>query len=296
MENHHHQLQGKKLFISIILNLVITLAQIIGGFIANSLSLLSDALHNFSDVLSLLISWFAHNLSNKPADNKKTFGYKRAEIMAAFINAASLLAVSFFLIKEAIDRFNNPANVKAEWIIGLGLASILINGISVLILSKDAKKSLNIRSAYLHLFTDMLTSIAVVIGGLLMYFFAVNWIDPLLSILIAVYLIISSWKLLNDAIKILMLFTPTELNIDDIRHEVLKFEAIKNMHHVHVWALNDNQTHLEAHLSFSENISLQESTLLCTEIEQKIKDVFHIQHITFQPEYMPLCREDLIPH
>lgn len=296
MENHHHQLQGKKLFISIILNLVITLAQIIGGFIANSLSLLSDALHNFSDVLSLLISWFAHNLSNKPADNKKTFGYKRAEIMAAFINAASLLAVSFFLIKEAIDRFNNPANVKAEWIIGLGLASILINGISVLILSKDAKKSLNIRSAYLHLFTDMLTSIAVVIGGLLMYFFSVNWIDPLLSMLIAVYLIISSWKLLNDAIKILMLFTPTELNIDDIRHEVLKFEAIKNMHHVHVWALNDNQTHLEAHLSFSENISLQETTLLCTEIEQKIKNVFHIQHITFQPEYMPLCREDLIPH
>lgn len=296
MENHHHQLQGKKLFISIILNLVITLAQIIGGFIANSLSLLSDALHNFSDVLSLLISWFAHKLSNKPADNQKTFGYKRAEIMAAFINAASLLAVSFFLIKEAIERFNNPANVKADWIIGLGLASILINGISVLILSKDAKNSLNIRSAYLHLFTDMLTSIAVVIGGLLMYFFDVNWIDPLLSILIAVYLIISSWKLLNEAIKILMLFTPTELNIDDIRHEVLKFEAIKNMHHVHVWALNDNQTHLEAHLSFSENISLQESTLLCTEIEQKIKDVFHIQHITFQPEYMPLCREDLIPH
>lgn len=296
MENHHHQLQGKKLFISIILNLVITFAQIIGGFIANSLSLLSDALHNFSDVLSLLISWFAHKLSNKPADNQKTFGYKRAEIMAAFINAASLLALSFFLIKEAIERFNNPANVKAEWIIGLGLASILINGISVLILSKDAKNSLNIRSAYLHLFTDMLTSIAVVIGGLLMYFFDVNWIDPLLSILIAVYLIISSWKLLNEAIKILMLFTPTELNIDDIRHEVLKFEAIKNMHHVHVWALNDNQMHLEAHLSFSENISLQETTLLCTEIEQKIKNVFHIQHITFQPEYMPLCREDLIPH
>jgi len=291
MENHHkhNQLQGKKLFLSIILNFAITIAQVIGGLFANSLSLLSDALHNFSDVLSLLISWFAHKLSHKPADNKRTFGYKRAEIMAAFINAASLLAVSFFLIIEAFERFNNPATIQAEWIIILGFLSILINGICVLMLFKEAKTSLNIRSAYLHLFTDMLTSVAVVVGGVLMFYWPVYWIDPLLTILIAVYLIISSWKILNDAIRILMLFTPTELNIDLIKQEVLSFKEIENIHHIHLWALNDNQTHLEAHLTFSKNLKLSDSTAICSEIEDHLKKLFSIQHLTFQTEYMPLC-------
>ena len=292
--HHNHQLQGKKLFWSIVLNLAITIAQIIGGLISNSLSLLTDALHNFSDVLSLIISWFAHNLSHKPANSKRTFGYKRAEIMAAFINAASLLAISFFLIKEAIERFYNPAFIETSWIIGLGLLSIAINGISVLLLSKEAKTSLNIRSAYLHLFTDMLTSVAVVIGGLLMTFWPLPWIDPLLTVIIAIYLIINSWKILSEALKILMLFSPPELNIELIKKEVLSFSEIQNIHHIHLWALNDNQTHLEAHLSFSKNLKLDETTALCKKAEEKLKKQFSIHHITFQAEFNPDCAEELI--
>jgi cobalt-zinc-cadmium efflux system protein len=294
--NHNHQLQGKKLFWSIVLNLAITFAQIFGGLLSNSLSLLTDALHNFSDVLSLIISWFAHKLAHKPANNKRTFGYKRAEIMAAFINAASLLGISFFLIKEAVERFYNPALVQTSWIIGLGLLSIAINGISVLLLSKEAKTSLNIRSAYLHLFTDMLTSVAVVIGGVLMTFWPLPWIDPLLTVIIAVYLIINSWKILSETLKILMLFSPPELNIELIKKDVLSFTEIQNIHHIHLWALNDNQTHLEAHLSFSENLSLDETTALCKTLEEKLKKQFPIHHITFQAEYKPDCTDELIPH
>ncbi|MBN1651790.1 MAG: cation transporter [Bacteroidales bacterium] len=291
MEHHHHStLHGKKLLWSILLNLTITLAQAIGGILSNSLSLLSDALHNFSDVLSLIISWFAHKLTLKPADTKKTFGYKRAEIMAAFINASTLLALSFFLIKEAIERFNNATVIQANWVIGLGLLSILVNGFSVLLLAKEAKTSLNIRSAYLHLFTDMLTSIAVVIGGLLMSFWSIYWIDPLLTILIAGYLIISSWKILEEAVKILMLFTPNNIRIESIEKEVLRFPEIENMHHIHLWALNENQIHLEAHLSFSKNYSLAETHSICMAIEEKIKQVFPVQHITFQSEYNPDCK------
>ncbi|MDA3906694.1 MAG: cation diffusion facilitator family transporter [Bacteroidales bacterium] len=294
MGNHQHNnsLQGKKLFLSIILNLAITIAQIIGGLISNSLSLLTDALHNFSDVISLIISWFAHKLSHKPADNKRTFGYKRAEIMAAFINAASLLAVSFFLIKEAIERFNNPVSVQTSWVIGLGMLSIIINGISVLLLSKDAKTSLNIRSAYLHLFTDMLTSIVVVLGGIIMSFWPLYWIDPLLTVIIAVYLIVNSWKILSDALKILMLFAPAELNTELIKIEVLKFSKIQNIHHIHLWALNDTQTHLEAHLSFSNNLSLAETNIICSTVEEMLKKQFSIQHITFQAEFKPDCKEN----
>ena len=296
MENHHHQLQGQKLFWSIVLNLIITVAQIIGGLLANSLSLLSDAMHNFSDVLSLIISWFAHKLAHQPANNKRTFGYKRAEIMAAFINAASLFAISFFLIKEAIVRFYNPTPVQAKWIIILGILSILINGFCVLLLSKDAKTSMNIRSAYLHLFTDMLTSVAVGIGGIVLYFWPIDWVDSLLSICIAIYLIVSSWKLLADAIKILMLFTPADVSVDSIKKVVLSFSEIQNIHHIHVWALNDNQTHLEAHLSFSGNLSLAETNCICNAIEEKLKKSFPIQHITFQAEYLPNCIEEMIRH
>lgn len=297
MGNHHHNsLRGKKLFLSIVLNIAITIAQVIGGLISNSLSLLTDALHNFSDVLSLIISWFAHKLAHKPANNKRTFGYKRAEIMAAFINAASLLAVSFFLIKEAIERFYNPASVQVGWIIGLGMLSIIINGVSVLLLSKDAKTSLNIRSAYLHLFTDMLTSVVVVLGGVLMFFYPLPWIDPLLTVLIAIYLIVNSWAILSEALKILMLFTPAELDLELIKKEVLRVCEIQNIHHIHLWALNDNQTHLEAHLSFSDNLSLAETNRICANLEATLKNQFQIQHITFQSEYKPDCNEELIPH
>ena len=294
--SHNHQLQGKKLFWSIVLNLAITIAQIFGGLLANSLSLLTDALHNFSDVLSLIISWFAHKLAHKPANSKRTFGYKRAEIMAAFINAASLLGISFFLIKEAVERFYNPAVVQTSWIISLGLLSIAINGISVLLLSKEAKTSLNIRSAYLHLFTDMLTSIVVVIGGVLMTFWPLPWIDPLLTVIIAIYLIINSWKILSEALKILMLFAPPEPDLELIKKEVLTFPEIQNVHHIHLWALNDNQTHLEAHLSFSENLNIAEAANICASVEKKLKKQFPIHHITLQSEYEPDCRDELIPH
>jgi len=300
MGTHHHHnhphLQGKKLFWSVILNLSITLAQTAGGLFANSLSLLSDALHNFSDVLSLIISWFAHKLTHKPANKKRTFGYQRAEIMAAFINAVSLLTISFFLIKEAVERFYTPGTVKAGWVIALGIMSIAINGISVLLLAKDAKNSLNIRSAYLHLFTDMLTSIAVVIGGILVYLWDIRWIDPLLTIIIAVYLIISSWKIVSDALKILMLFTPSDINIEQIKQAVLLFPEIKNIHHIHVWALNDNQSHLEAHLAFSQNLSLAETNAICNSVETHLKANFPVQHITFQAEYEPECTDELVPH
>ncbi|MBN2237583.1 MAG: cation transporter [Bacteroidales bacterium] len=303
MANHHphqhspaHSLQGKKLFWSVLLNIFITVAQLIGGFLANSLSLLTDALHNFSDVLSLLISWFAHKLTHKPATAKRTFGYQRAEIVAAFINASSLLIIAFFLFKEAIERFSGNETVQAGWIILLGLLSILINGISVLLLSKDAKNSLNIHSAYLHLFTDMMTSVAVVIGGLVIYFWNWYWVDPLLTIIIAIYLIFNSWKVLSDALKILMLFTPAEVDLEMIKALVLQFPEIKNLHHLHVWALNDTQTHLEAHLSFAKNFTLAESNSICSSIESALKNHFSIQHITLQAEYKPDCRDELISH
>jgi len=169
--HNHTQLKGKPLVISIFLNIAITVAQIIGGLLSGSLALLSDALHNFTDVLSLIVSYIANILSRKDASIDKTFGYKRAEILAAFINASTLIIIAVLLIIESIKRFTNPETIESILVIWLSILGIIANGISVLLLKKDANVNMNMRSAYLHLLTDMLASVAVLIGGLLMYFY-----------------------------------------------------------------------------------------------------------------------------
>ena len=180
--HHHSKISGKNLLISIVLNIIITIAQLIGGFISGSLALISDAIHNFSDVISLIISYVANLLANKKKRTKKyTFGYKRAEIIAAFINATSLIIVGLFLGYEAIIRFTDTVEIKTDLVIWLALLGILANGFSVLLLKKDAANNINMKSAYLHLLVDMLTSVAVFIGGLLMKYYQIYWIDALLT-------------------------------------------------------------------------------------------------------------------
>ena len=163
----HPDLKGRKLLLSIFLNVGITVAQVIGGLISGSLSLLSDALHNFSDVLSLVVSYIADRFSKKDASVTKTFGYKRAEIIAAFVNSATLIVVAIYLIYEAILRFMDPHTIESGLVIGLAILGIVFNGFSVLLLFKESKSNMNMRSAYLHLFTDMAASVAVLIGGFL---------------------------------------------------------------------------------------------------------------------------------
>ena len=220
--HHHPTITGKNLLISIILNVTITVAQLIGGFISGSLALISDAVHNFSDVISLIISYVANLLANKKKRTKtSTFGYKRAEIIAAFINATTLIIVGLFLGYEAIIRFNTPTEIQSNLVIWLALLGILANGFSVLLLKKDADHNLNMKSAYIHLFIDMLTSIAVLVGGLLMKYYNIYWIDALLTLIIAIYLIYMSWDILTKSIRILMLFAPEHIKIDDVVNEVL---------------------------------------------------------------------------
>jgi len=293
--HHHPTITGKNLLISIVLNLIITVAQLIGGFISGSLALISDAVHNFSDVISLVISYVANLLANKKKRTKKyTFGYKRAEIIASFINATSLIVVGLFLGYEAIERFNSDVKIQSNLVIWLALLGILVNGFSVLLLKKDADHNLNMKSAYLHLLVDMLTSVAVLIGGLLMKYYQIYWIDALLTLLISIYLIYMSWEILLKSIRILMLFAPEHIKIDDVVNEVLKIEEIKNMHHVHIWQLNDQGSHLEAHIEFTEDIKLSEFDVICEKIEIALLEKFEINHCNFQPEFIRDDKKDLI--
>jgi cobalt-zinc-cadmium efflux system protein len=293
--NHHpHDLKGRNLLISIILNVVITLAQVIGGLISGSLALLSDAVHNLSDVISLIISYAATALAHKQASTNKTFGYKRAEIIAAFVNSATLIIVAVFLIKEAIERFLSPQDVGTGIVIALSILGILANGFSVLLLKSDSERNMNMRSAYLHLFTDMMASVAVLLGGILMYFFGWFWIDPLLTLIIALYLIYMGYELLKNSTRVLMLFTPASIEVKQIVEAICRLGPIENVHHVHIWQLNEDELHMEAHIDFKEDIALSEFDKILVDIEKLVYEEFGINHVNIQPEFEKCDSKNII--
>jgi len=290
----HNDLGGRNLLVSIILNIAITVAQIIGGLISGSLALLSDALHNFSDVISLIISYIANKLSKQEASLKRTFGYKRAEILAAFINAATLIVIAVLLIFEAVERFQNPQKIETALVIGLSGVAILGNGFSVLLLRKNSEDNMNMKSAYLHLLTDMMASVAVLIGGLLMKYYQLFWVDSALTLAIALYLIWMGFDLLKQSTKVLMLFTPDTIPIDEIVKKLNAFDTIKNVHHVHVWQLNEEEIHFEAHIDFEEDILLSQFDSILDEIEAFIFKNYDINHVNIQPEFKKKDAKDVI--
>jgi len=292
--HHHHDLNGRNLLISIILNTLITISQVIGGIISGSLSLLSDALHNFSDVLSLIVSYIANKYSKKQASLNRTFGYKRSEIIAAFINAATLMIVAVYLVYEAIIRFFNPKEIESGIVIWLALLGIIVNGFSVLLLRKSARENMNMRSAYLHLLTDMSASVAVLAGGLLMKYFGWFWVDSVLTILIAIYLIIMGYGLLKKSFKVLMLFSPDDINLEKMRDAISQHPEIKNVHHIHIWQLNEKETHMEAHIDFYDDILLSQFDVILDKIEKQLYNDFGINHVNIQPEYQKDDPKDII--
>ncbi|QXP51085.1 MULTISPECIES: cation diffusion facilitator family transporter [Cellulophaga] len=294
-QHNHPDLKGRNLLISILLNIIITVAQVIGGLVSGSLSLLSDALHNFSDVLSLIVSYIATLFAKKEASTNKTFGYKRAEIIAAFVNSASLIIVAIILIKEAVERFFEAQPViQSNIVIWLSLLGIVANGLSVLLLKKDADSNMNMKSAYLHLLTDMLASVAVLIGGLVMKFYELYWVDALLTLIIAFYLIYVGYDLLKTSTRVLMLFTPNTIEVNKIVEALHKIDTIKNVHHVHIWQLNEDEIHLEAHIDFDTDIRLSEFDAILEKIEEEVFHKFGINHVNIQPEYDKVDNKQII--
>lgn len=291
---HKHNVEGKNLIISIFLNALITLAQVVGGILSGSLALISDALHNFSDVLSLVFSYVAHKLSRRKASINQTFGLKRAELIAAFVNAFTLVLVALYLVFEAVMRFFEPKEIASDMVIWLALLGIVANGMSVLLLKKDADHNLNMKSAYLHLLTDMMASVAVLVGGLLMKYYQIYWIDSVMTLIIAVYLIVVGTDLLIKSTKMLMLFTPEHINIKEIVREVHKIPGIRKLHHIHVWHLNEEELHLEAHLDCSDDIRMSEFNNLLHLLEEVLYEKFGINHVNIQPEFHKEDPKDFI--
>jgi len=292
--DHSHHTSSNKLGLTILLNLGITASQVIGGILSGSIALLTDAAHNFSDVISLVVSYTANRLAKKRATSDKTFGYKRAEIIAAFINSISLVLLSLWLIIESIQRLLDPQPVEEKTVILLSLIAIAGNGLSVFLLHRQTENNINLKSAYIHLLSDLMASVIVLVGGIAIYYFDVYWVDPLLGILISIYLIYIGYDLLKESIQILMLYTPVEISLDEVVSTVEKLHPNTRLHHIHIWKLNDTEIHLEAHLDLNINLSLLEFQELQLQIEQLLWQQFKINHVTIQPEYNRSDEKDLI--
>jgi cobalt-zinc-cadmium efflux system protein len=281
---NHYEVSGKNLGLAILLNLFITLAQAIGGIISGSMAVLSDAAHNFSDVLSLVISFLANRLAKRGATEKETFGLRRSEILAAFINSATLIVIAILILSEAIQRLINPVAISAGLVIYLAIAGIFVNGVSALFLRNDSHQNMNMRSAYLHLFTDMLTSVAVLLGGLAIKYLNWNWIDGVFSIVIAIYLIYMSLGIFRSSLRIIMQFTPEGIDINKIAVEIEMIQGVKNIHHVHVWQINEHNLMFEAHIDMLEDIKISSFESILFEIKSVLKKN-GITHSTIQPEF-----------
>lgn len=283
--HHHHVVNEKNLLVATFLNLVITVVEVAGGLLSGSLALLSDALHNFSDTFATFIAYLATLIGKREANQKKTFGYKRLEILTALVNAAILIIMSVFLIKEAWLRWQNPSPINSMIMLVVGMIGLLANVYAVLILRKDAGKSINVRAAYIHLIGDSLSSVVVVVGGVLIRIFKINWIDPLITVLISIYIVRSGFLILKDAVNILMQTAPEHLDLPAVKKRVELFPEVLNIHHIHAWMLTDREVHLEAHVELNKDLKLSEVKQIQYEIEKYLKKEFKVRHITLQFEF-----------
>jgi len=288
---HSHDvsnLSGKKIFWVTLLNATITTAEVIGGLLSGSLALISDSIHNLSDTIAIALSYFANRIARKPNNAKKTFGYKRAEILAAFINSTVLFALSILLIIEAYKRFRTPEPIDGTLMIIVASIGLIANLVSVLLLEKDSHGSLNIKSSYLHLLGDTVSSVGVVIGGVVIKLWGITWIDPLVTLLISLYIIKETWHIIVKTINIFMESSP-DLDYEEIKEKVETIEGVNNIHHVHAWLVNENVINFEAHIDMEE-MQLSEVEKIYDKIEHLLKDHYGVSHVTLQAE-LDRCEE-----
>lgn len=291
---HHHHNHGDnqtegRLWISIILNFIITAAEFIGGIISGSLALLSDALHNLNDTASLGISLVARKISKQDANRDKTFGYQRAEIIGAFINLITLVIIAFFLIKEAIERFYDPQPIDGTVMFIVAVIGLLGNVITAILLHRSSKENLNIRSAYIHILSDAFSSVGVIIAGVLIIQYELYIVDTILTLIIAGYILWHSYYMLRKTINILMESTPANIEIPEIRQTMAEISGVLDIHHLHVWRLDEKNILLESHVVIDED-DMPHMESIKTSLKKLLSSNFDIHHSTLEFEFEP-CEE-----
>jgi cobalt-zinc-cadmium efflux system protein len=296
---HSHSHFGdltKKTSNRIALSLALTVAfvglEALAGIWGNSLALLSDAGHNVTDAVALGLTWYAIHLSSQPANRNKTFGYHRAGILTALLNSATLLLVAGYIFYEAFQRFVSPAKVNSEILIGVGFVAFLINAVTAWLVQRGSEHDLNLRSAFVHLMGDVISTLGAIVAGIVIAFTGWNWLDPLVSVLIGLLILWNAWGILKETVDILLESTPHDVNTDHLVKNLLSVNGVKGVHDLHVWSISQSLRALSAHIII-DDISISGGASIKKEINEMINHQFNIGHATLQLECVG-CEPDLL--
>lgn len=285
---HHHQPVAlsnvtRAFIIGISLNFLFVLIEGFIGLYVHSLSLLSDAGHNLADVGTLALSLLAFRLLKVKSNPQYTYGYRKTSILVALFNSVVLLVSIGAIVYEAIHRFLNPEPLPGITIAMVAGIGILINSLTALLFFRDKEKDLNIKSAYLHLLSDALVSFGLVIGGILIYYTQWFWIDSVLSILVAVVILFSTWQLLKDSLHLSLDGVPSNIKLQDIKDIARKLDGVRDFHHIHIWAISTTENALTGHLVLRQDLSLVEESKIKKELKHQLEHK-NIHHITLETE------------
>ncbi len=271
-----------RLLLTFFLNVSIAVAELIGGAFSGSLALVSDAFHNISDAASSILSWLAERARRKPESERYTFGYRRAGVLAAAVNASVLVGMFLFLAYHALGRLMSPTFIKTDVMFWVAMVGLTANTTSVLLLHGPSKENINVRSTYLHLLSDAGSSAAVVLTSILMRFFQAFWLDPLLTLLIGAYIIKEAVKVVRKAFHILMEGAPEHIKPQEIIKALEGIEGVRGVHHLHLWCLGDNEVYATLHLDVEDGHLSQRQRII--DEAEKVMERLGVEHITVQLE------------
>lgn len=294
---HHHHVDPEsgdaKVLAAVAVNGLLTLAQLVGGIFAGSLSLIADALHNFSDAVSLGIAFGARKIARRPSDRTMTFGYVRAEVVAALINYTTLIVVGLYLVYEAIMRLFEPTTVMGWLVVIIAGVALVIDVVTALLTYAMSKSSMNIRAAFLHNVADALGSVGVIIAGTLIILFDWTIVDPLITFAIAGYILWQAFSEIGGTVRLLMLGTPPDIDTDALLKDLRSVDGVEDIHHMHVWMIDENQYALEAHVVVG-NSSVASAEAVKAGVKARAQDAFGIAHTTLELEAAsaPCCEGD----
>ena len=273
----------RRLMISLSLTAIFVLVEVIAGIIGNSLALLTDAAHNFTDVIALGLSWYALRIASKPANAGQTFGYHRVGILVALVNSTTLIMIAFGIFYEAGHRFISPPEVDSTILIGVGTVAFIINIVTAMLVKHGSEHDLNLRSAFLHLMGDVLSTLGAVVAGILILFTKWNWLDPLVSVLIGIFILWNAWTILKQSIHILLESTPKNVDMENLLEDIQSVNGVIDVHDLHVWSINESLRMLSAHVA-TDDIPISSSLVIQQNINELLGHKYDIQHTTLQME------------
>ena len=279
--DHSEGLGSRALLFAIAINLLLTVIEWVGGYVSGSLALMADALHNFGDAVALWIAWFAQRISMRPRDNRRTFGYRRAETIAALINLVTLVIIGLYFLGEAVHRYFNPEPIGGWIVVWVALAALAIDAATAALLFRQRDSSLNMKAAFLHNVQDALASIAVIIAGICILLWNFAFADLFVTILIAGYILTTSVPLLKQTIHILMEGMPEHIELEKVIAEVEAIESVENIHHIHIWQPDEHKIAMDAHVVIANSLHMPE---VKKNIKALLKEKFDITRTTIEFE------------